>query len=95
MKFHISASYVKRQNRRAIYLILFFTALTASFIAKLVTSKSMDGLIFPTIGIIIFAPTIFRIYKRIKEGADAYPAIELDELTGKIAVSYRRCHCYC
>ena len=89
MKFHISASHVKRQNRKAIYLILFFTVLIAGFIAKLVSSKSIEGMTFPVIGIIIFAPTIFRTYKRIKEGADAYPVIELDELTGKIAVSYK------
>lgn len=89
MKYHISASHVKRQNRKAVYLILFFTVLIAGFIAKLASSKTIDGIFFPAIGILIFAPMIFKTYKRIKEGADAYPVVELDEVSGKIAVSYK------
>ncbi|RIX46048.1 MAG: hypothetical protein D3M94_10050 [Rhodocyclales bacterium GT-UBC] len=44
---------------------------------------------FPVIGLLLFAPPIRRTYKIIKEGAGAYPVLELDENAGKIAVSYK------
>ena len=49
----------------------------------------LPDMVFPVIGIFLFVPPIFRTYKHIKEGAGSYPVIELDEATGKIAVSYK------
>lgn len=52
-------------------------------------AKSLSDMIFPVIGLLLFAPPILRTYKIIKEGAGSYPVLELNENAGKIAVSYK------
>ncbi len=89
MHFHVTANHVKQQNRKSIYVALLLAALVAGCIAVLVNAKAISDMVFPVIGIFLFAPPIFRTYKHIKEGAGSYPVIALDEATGKIAVSYK------
>jgi hypothetical protein len=89
VQFHVTASHVKQQNRKSVYVALFLTALTAGCIAAAVGAKSLSAIVFPVIGIFLFTPPIFKTYKHIKEGARSYPVIDLDEAAGKIAVSYK------
>ncbi len=89
MQFQITANHVKKQNRKSIHVALLLAALVAGCIAALVNAKAISNMVFPVVGILLFAPPIFRIYKHIKEGAGSYPVIELDEASGKIAVSYK------
>jgi hypothetical protein len=89
MNFYVSASHVKRQNRRAIYLILFLAAASAACAVSILNSNTISGMVFPLIGILVFTPPILSSYKRIKEGAAAYPVIGLDEPNGKVAVAHK------
>jgi len=89
MKFHVTASHVKQQNRKSVYAALFFTALSAGCIATVLSAKSISDMVFPVIGIFLFTPLILRIYRHIKGGAKLYPVIDLDEAAGKIAASHR------
>ena len=89
MIFRVSSSHIKRQSRKARYLGLFFAALIAGCIALIVNSKSISGMLLPAGGIYLFSHSIFLIYKRLKEGSDSYPVVELDEATGMIAVSHK------
>ncbi len=89
MEFHVSKEHVQRESRKAVYLILFFAAVSAGLVAKLLHTNKISGLVFPIIGLLVFVPLIFSSYKRIKEGKAAYPVLELDEPNGKVAVLYK------
>lgn len=46
-------------------------------------------MVFPAIGIFLFAPPIRRIYKNIKEGAASFPIVQIDEKTNKVIVTHK------
>lgn len=89
MQFHVTPTHVKQRNRKSAFVALLLAALSIGCIVSLSGAKSASGVVFPAIGLILFAPAIFRIVKHIREGARTYPVIDLDEATGKIAVSYK------
>jgi predicted alpha/beta hydrolase family esterase len=87
--FHVSAEHVKAQKRKTIYGMLILAALTLGCISMLIKAKELSGMIFPTIGIFLFAPPIRRSYKTIKEGAASFPIVEIDERTNKVIVTHK------
>ena len=89
MIFRVSTTHIKRQSRKAIYVGLFFAVLIAGGIAMIVNSKSFSGMLLPAAGVLFFSQSIFGTYKHLKEGADAYPVVKLDEATGTMAVSHK------
>jgi len=86
MKFNVSNEHVRRERRKAVYLILFLAVVSCALIAKALSTDKIRDLVYPIIGLLIFVPPIFGIYKRIREGKAAYPVLELDALNGKVAV---------
>ncbi len=68
---------------------LFLIVLSIACVGALLSAKSLSNMIFPVIGLLLFAPPILRAYRIIKEGAGSYPVLELNESAGKIAVSYK------
>lgn len=89
MEFHVSAEQVRRENRRAAYMILIFTLVSFGLIVKLLSVDKISDAVFPIIGLIFFVPLIFGSYKRIKEGKAAYPILEIDDTNPKIAVQHK------
>jgi len=89
MEFHVSKEHVRRESRKAVYLILFLAVVSAGLVAKVLSTEKISDLFFPIIGLLVFAPPIFGSYKRIREGKGAYPVLELDELNGKVAVLHK------
>lgn len=89
MEFHVSNEHVRRERRKAVYLILFLTAISSALIAKMLSSDKISDLVYPIIGLLVFVTPIFGSYKRIREGKAAYPVLELDEPNGKVAVLYK------
>lgn len=87
--FHVSAEHVKAQKRKAIYGMLILAALTFGCISMLVKAQKISDMIFPAIGIFLFAPPIRSTYKSIKEGAASFPTVEIDESTNKVIVTYK------
>ena len=79
MEFHVSKEHVRRESRKAIYLIFFLAVVSAGLVAKVLSAEKISDLFFPTIGLLVFAPPILGSYKRIREGKAAYPVLELDE----------------
>ena len=89
MEFHVSKEHVRREIRKAGYLILFLAAASVGLMTKLLSTDKIGDLFFPIIGLLVFVPPIFGSYKRIREGKAAYPILELDELNGKVAVLHQ------
>ncbi len=89
MRFQVTAAQIRRQNRKSAFFALFLIVLSIACMGILLSVKSLLDMIFPVIGLLLFAPPILRTYKMIKEGAGSYPVLELDENVGKIAVSYK------
>lgn len=89
MRFQVAAEHIKRQNRKSAFFALFLTVLSIACVGMLLGAKSLSDMIFPVIGLLLFAPPILRTYRIIKEGARSYPVLELDENAGKISVSYK------
>ena len=89
MEFHVSKEHVRREGRKAIYLILFLAVVSVGLVAKGLSAEKISDLFFPIVGLLIFIPPIFGSYKRIKEGKAAYPVLELDEPNGKLAVLHK------
>ena len=89
MQFHVTSIHIKQRNRKSAFVALLLTALSIGCIVSLTGAKSVSGVVFPAIGLILFAPAIFRIVEHTKEGARTYPVIDFDEATGKIAMSYK------
>jgi hypothetical protein len=87
MRFQVTAAHIKRQNRKSVFFALFLIVLSVTCVGMLLSAKSLSDMTFPVIGLLLFAPPILRTYRIIKEGAGSYPLLELDENTGKIAVS--------
>ena len=89
MEFHVSTEHVRRESRKAVYLILFLAVVSAGLVAKVLSTDKISDLFFPIIGLFVFVPPIFGSYKRIREGKAAYPVLELDEPNGKVAVLHK------
>ena len=89
MRFQVTAEHVKQQSRKSTFLALLLVVLSVVCVGALLNAKSLSDLVFPVIGLLLFVPHILRIYKINKEGAGSYPALELNESIGKIAVSYK------
>jgi len=89
MQFHVSPGHVKKQHRESVLFALFLLVLSAACLAFSWQAKSVSDLVYPVCGLVFFVLAIIRIVKRIREGARAYPIIDLDEAAGKIAVSYK------
>lgn len=89
MEFHVSTEHVRRESRKAVYLILFLAVVSAGLLAKALSTDKISDLFFPIIGLFVFVPPIFGSYKRIREGKAAYPVLELDEPNGKVAVLHK------
>lgn len=87
--FHVSAEHVRAQKRKAIYGMLVLAALTVGCISMLLNAQKISDMIFPAIGIFLFAPPIRRTYKSIKEGAASFPVVEIDESTNKVIVTHK------
>ena len=83
MEFHVSKEHVRRENRKAFYLILFLALVSAGLVAKVLSTDEISDLFFPIIGLFVFVPPIYGSYKRIREGEAAYSVLELDERNGK------------
>ncbi|MFP5419472.1 MAG: hypothetical protein ACLGHA_10000 [Gammaproteobacteria bacterium] len=89
MEFHVSTEHVRRESRKAVYLILFLAVVSAGLMAKVLSTDKISDLFFPIIGLLVLVPLIFGSYKRIREGKAAYPILELDEPNGKVAVLHK------
>jgi hypothetical protein len=89
MEFHVSSKHVRRERRKAVYLILFLAVVSIALIEKVLSADKISDLVYPIIGLLIFIPPIFGSYKRVREGKAAYPVVELDEPNGKIAVLHK------
>ena len=89
MEFHVSTEHVRRESRKAVYLILFLTVVSVVCVAKVLRPEKISDLFFPIMGLLVFVPPIFGIYKRIRQGQAAYPVLELDELNRKVAVLHK------
>jgi hypothetical protein len=89
MEFHVSNEHVRRERRKAVYLILFLAVISIALIAKVLNTDKISDLVYPIIGLLVFIPPIFGSYKRVREGKAAYPVLELDEPNGKIAVLHK------
>lgn len=89
MRLQVTTKHIKKQNRKSVFFALFMTVLSVACVGMLLDAKSLSDMVFPVIGLLLFTPPIRRTYKIIKEGAGAYPVLELDENAGKIAVSYK------
>lgn len=87
--FRVSAVHIKAQNRKAVYAIVLLSALVAGCVSMLIGANGTGGMVFPAIGVFLFAPPIARAYKSIKEGATSYPVVEIEEATGKLVVSHK------
>ena len=87
--FHVSAEHVKAQNRKLVFAMIFLAALLIGCIALLLNAKSIGDMIFPAIGVILFAPPIGKIYRTIKEGAGSYPIVKIDNSTGTLTVHHK------
>lgn len=55
----------------------------------LLKAGNISDMIFPAIGVFLFAPPIGKTYKSIKEGAASYPVVEVEEPTRKLSVNYK------
>jgi hypothetical protein len=89
MEFHVSNEHVRRERRKAVYLILFLAVISIALIAKVLNTDKISDLVYPIIGLLVFIPPIFGSYKRVREGKAAYPVLELNEPNGKIAVLHK------
>lgn len=89
MEFHVSTEHVRRENRKAFYLILFLVVVSVGLVAKVLSTDKISDLFFPIIGLLVFVPPIFGSYKRIREGKAAYPVLEIDEPNRKVAVLHK------
>lgn len=89
MQFHVTPTHVKQRNRKSAFVALLLVALSLGCVVSLSSAKSASDFIYPAIGLVLFVPAVVRIVKHIREGARVYPVIDLDEATGKIAVSYK------
>lgn len=89
MEFHVSNEHVRRESRKAVYLILFLAVVSVGLVAKMLSTDKISDLFFPMMGLLVFVPPIFGSYKRIREGKAAYPILELDEPNGKVAVLHK------
>jgi hypothetical protein len=89
MEFHVSNEHVRRESRKAVYLILFLAVVSVGLVAKMLSIDKISDLFFPMMGLLVFVPPIFGSYKRIREGKAAYPILELDEPNGKVAVLHK------
>ncbi|MDR1350535.1 MAG: hypothetical protein LBJ59_07145 [Zoogloeaceae bacterium] len=89
MRFQVTPEHVKRQNRKSTLFALFLVLLSAGCAGALLSAKSLLDMILPVIGLSLFVPPILKTYRIIKEGAEAYPVLELNESTGKIIISYK------
>jgi len=89
MEFHVSTEHVRRESRKAVYLILLLAVVSVGLVAKVPSTDKISDLFFPIIGLLVFVPPIFSSYKRVKEGEAAYPTLELDETNGKVAVLHK------
>jgi hypothetical protein len=87
--FHVSAEHMKAQNRKAIYAMIVLAALAIGCISLLLKANDIGGMIFPTIGVFLFAPPIERAYRSIKEGAASYPVVEIDDSSGELIVKHK------
>jgi hypothetical protein len=87
--FHVSAEHVKAQNRKLVFAMIFLAALLIGCIALLLNAKSIGDMIFPAIGVILFAPPIGKIYRTIKEGAASYPVVQINDSTGTLNVNHK------
>lgn len=87
--FHVSAKHVKAQNRKAVFAMIVLVGLVIGCISLLLKAKDIGGMIFPAIGIFLFAPSIGKTYRTIKEGATSYPIVEIDNSTGKLTVKHK------
>ena len=88
MKFIVSDAHVKRQARNAVWMGLFLVAPLAGCIALLIGAKKISDMVFPAIGIYLFAQGLWEMFKRVREGAASYPAVELDGPAGRLTVSH-------
>jgi hypothetical protein len=89
VEFHVSTEHVRRENRKAFYLILFLVVVSVGLVAKVLSTDKISDLFFPIIGLLVFVPPIFGSYKRIREGKAAYPVLEIDEPNRKVAVLHK------
>ena len=89
MRLQVTTEHIKKQNRKSVFFALFMTVLSVACVGMLLDAKYLSDMAFPVIGLLLFTPPIRRAYKMIKEGAGAYPILELDENAGKVAVSYK------
>lgn len=89
MRLQVTTEHIKKQNRKSVLFALLMTVLSVVCVGTLLDAKSLSDMVSPVIGLLLFTPPIPRTYKIIKEGAGSYPVLELNENTGKIAVSYK------
>jgi len=89
MQLQVTPEHIKKQSRKSAFFALFMIVLSVACVGMLLDAKSLSDMVFPVIGLLLFAPPILRTYTIIKEGAGTYPVLELDESAGKIAVSYK------
>ena len=89
-EFFVSQEHVKRQGRNAFWVGLLLTALLAGCIASLIRAEKTSAMFFPAIGIYLFVQGLWTLFKKVREGAASYPAVEFNEIAGTLAVSHKQ-----
>lgn len=89
MNFRVSDAYIKKQNKNAIYTILFFAIPVClfAFLALSTHKSSSIGLLI--VGSFIFAQLLIVIYKKFKDGRAAYPTFEINNESQTVYVRHK------
>ena len=89
MKFQVTDAYIKKQNKKAVYVALFFAVLCSAAILFIVRADKVSGMILPAIGLYFFAQGLFGLYKKFKEGRTAYPTFEINNESATVHVNHK------
>ncbi len=89
MKFCISEQKVRKDRRWSIVLMVVLLLCSIALLVQAVQVKAASELLVPVAGLLIFALGIFASYRHIKQGAEAYPSVTLDEENHQAVVRFR------
>ncbi|MFC1536817.1 hypothetical protein ACFL48_03250, partial [Pseudomonadota bacterium] len=87
--FKVTDTYIKSQNREAIYLALFLSVLIIALIMVIVNSEELFDMILPAIGLYFIGQPMIGIYTKLKEGRNAYPTFMIDNESAMVHVNHK------
>ncbi|AZN37167.1 hypothetical protein [Iodobacter ciconiae] len=88
MKFQVTDTYIKNQNKKIVYLAMLFAALSCAVIVAIARADKVSDMIFPVMGLYFFIQGLFDLYKKFREGWGAYPTFEINNESAMVHVSY-------